>query len=273
MDEMKVRTPRFDFSNTRARWSPVPEFAQMMNASSLWIPHLERFLNRVLAKALTELKGDDEKTRQLRRDVRTFIRQEANHYTLHGAFNEAVKRDGYDLEPFEKYFVEQFDELLATRSLPFLCAYCEGFETIGPPAAVMWLDRISSLIEGADPEVVGLWKWHLVEEYEHRTVCFDVFKAIHGGYFMRMKGFFFQLKQLGGFSKMVRKHLLEKDYANMSPSEIRASQKRLKQVSRKLAMVTLPRLAKALSPFYTPRNAREPVNWRAQRAIIEANLA
>ena len=46
---MKARQPQFDFSTTPVHWSVNPEFAQRMNASSIIIPHLERFLNRVMA--------------------------------------------------------------------------------------------------------------------------------------------------------------------------------------------------------------------------------
>jgi predicted metal-dependent hydrolase len=270
---MKVRTPHFDFSATPAQWTKPAELSYMMNASSTWIPHLERFLNRVMAKALAELKNGDAETEQLRKDVRTFIRQEANHYTIHAAYNEVLKRHGYDLARFEDVFIQQFEELLETRSLAFLCAYCEGFETIGPPSALVWLDRIDDMLEGADKEAVRLWKWHLMEEYEHRTVCFDVFNAIHGGYFLRIKGFFFQLKQLQGFSKMVRDHMLEVDRARMTPEEVAESKRRMKKVSRRIAWLTLPRLFKALSPFYTPRRAKEPVMFKSYRDQVEAALA
>src|SRR4051812_46705704 len=105
---MKVRRPLLDFSRTPARWSAIPEFAQTMNASSLWIPHLERFLNRVLVRALSQLGEDDAKTKCLRSDVRLFVRQEANHYALHDAFNAVLQTDGYDVSAFERHFEAEF---------------------------------------------------------------------------------------------------------------------------------------------------------------------
>jgi predicted metal-dependent hydrolase len=269
---MKVRTPKFDFSNTTSHWAKTPEFAHMMNASSLWIPHLERFLNRVMAKAGSSLKGDDETSRQVKADIKLFIRQEATHYAMHGAFNQIMVRDGYDVAPFEKMFDSEFEKLFKTKSLAFLCAYCEGFETLGPPSALVWLDEIEEILEGADPAVVALWKWHLTEEYEHRTVCYDTFKVIHGGYFMRIYGFFFQLRQLQGFSKIVREYLLARDRESMTEEEIKASRKRYKMVSRKITWLTLPRMLKALSPFYNPRGLPEPKMFRTHLAKIEAAL-
>jgi len=269
---MKVRRPSFDFSDTPARWSAIPEFAQIMNASSLWIPHLERFLNRVMTRALSELRADDLQTPQIKSDVRLFIRQEANHYALHGAFNAILARHGYEVAELERQFAAEFEKLFETRSLAFLCAYCEGFETLGPPSALVWLDEIEDLLVGARPEVVRLWKWHLMEEYEHRTVCHDVFHAISGSYFLRIYAFFYQLRQLTGFSKKVREHLLAHDREHMTQHELRASRKRQRAVSRKIFRLTMPRLLKALSPLYTPRKAKEPRMLGSYMAEVEERL-
>jgi len=171
---MRVRKPDVDFSQTSARWAPHGEFAQQMNASSLWIPHLERFLNRVMSQANAKLDASNPRHARLKADIRTFIRQEGNHTALHAAFNAILPRAGYDIAHFERHFEAEFKRLLATKSFKFLCAYCEGFETLGPPMALVWLDEIEDLIGNADQNVVTLWKWHLMEEYEHRTVCHDV---------------------------------------------------------------------------------------------------
>jgi len=270
---MKVRRPQFDFSGTPAHWCHASEFAQGMNAASLWIPHLERFLNRVLAKALTRLDPDDPGTARIKADVRTFIRQESNHYALHDAFNRILTRNGYDAPALEALFEADFERLFRTKSLPFLAAYCEGFETLGPPHAIVWLDEIGDLLEGARPEVVGLWKWHLMEEYEHRAVCHDVFHAVHGGYFMRIYGFFFQLLHLRGFTAKALRMLQHKDRASMTADEVAASKRRQRAVNRRIARLILPRLFKVLSPFYDPRRSPEPEAYRSQMALVERGLA
>jgi len=268
---MRSRRPSFDFSETPARWTANNEFAHEMNASSCWIPLLERFLNRVMAKALTQLKYTTG-TEQLREDVRVFIRQEANHYSLHGDFNAILTASGYNLTPFLEHFESEFKRIWETKSFAFQLAYCEGFETIGPPAALMWLDESEDILAGANKEAVRLWKWHLMEEYEHRTVCYDVFKALHGGYFLRVYGFLYQLWHLGRFSLSVRNYLLEQDRSSMTSAERKASIQSTKQIKRRMLKKTLPRLLRALSPFYSPRNAKEPVNFRAYREQVEAEL-
>jgi len=269
---MKVRRPNLDFSETPAHWAKSPEHAQVCNSSSLWIPHLERFLNRVLAKVLSQMKDNPRMTPELRDQVRTFIRQESNHYAMHESYNQILTREGYDVAHFEAMFEAEFEKLLQTKSLAFLTAYCEGFETLGPPAAINWLDESEVELEGARPEVVALWKWHLLEEFEHRTVCHDVFHAVHGGYFMRIYGFLYQMRQLQGFSRMVRKYLLEVDRAKMTPEQVAASVAEEEVVTKRLKSRMLPRLIKVFSPFYTPYKAREPRNYRSYMAQVEAAL-
>jgi uncharacterized protein len=266
---MRVRRPSFDFANTSPHWARDPEFSQTFNASSLWIPHLERFLNRVMAKCATVLPADDAGTPRLRGDIKLFIRQEAMHYTNHAAFNAILSRAGYDIAGFERHFEAEFERLFTTKSLGFLSAYCEGFETMGPPAATVWLGQMDDVLEGADPEVVRLWKWHLMEEFEHRTVCYDVFHAVHGGYFMRIYGLAYQFIHLGRFSGMVLRHLLERDRANMTPAQIKISKKRARAAQLNMMKMLLPRTLRAMLPFYSPRKAPEPAQYRTFMAHIE----
>ncbi|KHK89827.1 metal-dependent hydrolase [Novosphingobium malaysiense] len=270
---MQVRRPKFDFTSTPAHWAANPEFAQYVNAPSVWIPSLERFLNRVLTRASRDLGDTTPEERAVKQDIKIFIRQESVHLATHEAFNEVLSRSGYDIEPFVDEAKAEFDRLYETKSLGFLCAYCEGFETMGPPGALAWLDEMEDLLEGADAEVVRLWKWHLMEEYEHRTVCHDVFHAVHGGYFLRVYGFWFQFFQLSGFTRKVMAHLLERDRAAMSPAEVKASKRRLRRVTWRLGLAMAPRLLKAMLPWYTPRKVAEPKMFRSYRDSIEARLA
>jgi predicted metal-dependent hydrolase len=270
---MRVRKPSVEFSQTPARWAPNGEFAQQMNASSLWIPHLERFLNRVMAQAAAKLDGNNPQGAKLKADVRTFIRQEGHHTALHAAFNQILPREGYDIAAFESHFEAEFERLLKTKSFKFLCAYCEGFETLGPALATVWLDEIDDLVSDADPNVVMLWKWHLMEEYEHRMVCHDVARTFGVGYFQRVYGFLYQARQLQGFTKQVLEYLLGQDARGMTKAQEQAMRQRDKQVRRRMLRQILPHLIKAMMPFHNPERVRAAKNYEAFMAEIEASLA
>lgn len=270
---MRVRRPDFDFSQSRAHWTRNPEFAHFYNAVSVVLPHLERFLNKAMAKAATQLTGEDESTQTLRADIRAFIRQEANHYTLHESYNAVLERDGYDLSALNAMIASEYERIWTTRSFAFCLAYCDGFETIGPPAAHKMLDGLEDMFAGADPEIVALWKWHLMEEFEHRTVCFDVLHHFHGGYFRRIGGLFFQARHLGGMVRQVREFLIAHDRAGMSAAELEVSKQREKLAAKAMYAGGGKALLRALLPWYSPRSLAEPRNYRDFMQRIEPRVS
>lgn len=270
---MRPRRPDFDFSNSHARWAPNPEFAHFYNAISVALPPLERFLNKAMAKAAAKLDGENEETQRLRSDIRAFIRQESNHYSLHESYNEVLRRDGYDISALEEMIEKEYDKLWNTKSFAFCLAYCDGFETIGPPAAHKMLDGLEHMFEGADPEIVSLWKWHLMEEFEHRTVCFDVLHHFHGGYFRRLHGLFFQTRHLGGMVRQVREFLIEQDRSTMSAAERAESERREQEAAKAMRQGAAKALLRAMMPWYTPRSLPEPRNYRSFMDKIEPRVS
>lgn len=270
---MRVRQPEFDFSNSHAHWAPNLEFAQSQNGASVGIPPLERFLNRVMAKARKEIKGDDPESVALRADVTTFIRQESCHYAMHDRMNEMLVRDGYDRVPeLEREIEAHYARLFETKSLAFLTAYCEGFETLGPASAMAWCgDSLDAYLKDSDPNIETMWRWHLLEEYEHRHVCYDVFKRIHGGYFLRIYAFFYQLYFFSKYAGKVKNYLLEVDRAKMDAAERKESKKREKMVAKMMMKNILYNLLQVLSPSYRPHVLPIPKIWQQLESDIDAH--
>lgn len=269
---MRVRQPRFDFSQTRPHWAPNVEFAQMQNATSLIIPYLERFLNKVMAKARQEIKGDDAYSQQVRADISTFIKQESCHYSTHDAYNEIIRRcpQYTRLPEFEEEIAAHYDYLLKNKSLGFLTAYCEGFETLGPPAAMAWCSHeMDDLIAGSDPNVAMMWRWHTMEEFEHRHVCHDVFHKIHGGYFLRVYAFFYQARFMFSMSGKIADYILSIDRASMSAEEVALSVARHKAAKKKLGSTMLKGIWKVFLPSYRPHTIAVPTGWVALEKEID----
>ena len=269
---IRPRRPDFDFSQSRAHWAPNPEFAQIYNAISVPVPYLERFLNKVMARAAALLGSDNDTTRALKTDIRAFIRQESNHYTLHDRFNEVLRREGYDIASLETMIEAEYERIWTTKSFAFCLAYCEGFETLGPPGARTMLDGLEDMFDGADPEIVSLWKWHLMEEFEHRTVCYDAFKHFHGGYFLRVYALAYQAVHLHGMVSKVLDLLIEQDRSGMSAKDLAGSDRRIKAATNALRKNLLAGLLRALLPWYSPRRLVEPRNYRRFMAEIEPRI-
>jgi len=108
---------------------------------------------------------------KLAEEIKGFTTQEAIHSREHDAFNKRAADAGYDLSKLEERVSER---LAITRSRP----------PIVNVAATMALEHFTAILahqllanprhlEGAEPETADLWRWHAVEEIEHKGVAYD----------------------------------------------------------------------------------------------------
>lgn len=265
---MQVRYPVFDTSKFRAHWARNPEFAQSYNAFSIVPAHIEPYLVKVIMRARKVVPTTEV---ELQKEMEVFIRQEVQHNKQHLAFNQFLYDAGYaGMQAIEEEYKAEYHRFLSTKSLKFNLAYCEGFEALGCASAEVWFrGGIDPLIEGADPYAVELWKWHLAEEFEHRTVCYDAFKTLYGrgiwksivnGYFYRLYAFIYAVRHIGHYMGRCERFLIDQDRSKMTRAERKASKAREKAMRRSITRVTLPLLLKVLSPFYNPRHKAMPQN-------------
>lgn len=259
---MKVRYPKMDFSKVRPHWAPHIEFAQRANASSTIPSYVEPYLVKVMLQAKAAL---DPSERELHEELTVFIKQEAQHCKQHNAFNERLRTSGYpELEDYERALEADLNRFLETKSLKFNLAYADGFEALGKLGAAMWFDAYNKYLEGADQDVIDLWRWHMAEEYEHREVAFKIYHKLYGkhdlinGWLYRVYGFLFAVVHLMGYGKRVGKYLLEKDRERMTEAERAASIAREKEFAKTTGKRALPELLKVLSPSYNPAEAEAP---------------
>jgi len=262
---MKARFPKFDFSAVRAHWAPNREFAQAFNAASLIPAYVEPYLLKVMKMARD--KVDPSNTRLIE-DIDIFCKQEMQHCKHHIAYNKAIRDQGYEgLKVFEDKIEAEYNDWLKNRSLRFNLAYCEGFESMSASGCEAWFEHYGDLLADADPVVADMWRWHLAEEFEHRTVCSDVYHELSGlnpvsRYFYRIYGYFYALKHLGEFSKAAAGYLLETDRAKMTPEEVKASLARQEEFGRETKKKLWPMMIKIIAPWYDPAKRRDPAGWQ-----------
>jgi uncharacterized protein len=108
---------------------------------------------------------------KLQREIRAFVTQEVMHSREHVAFNKRIVESGYDVSILEKAVT---DSLALTKGRPEILnlAVTMALEHYTAIMAQQMLndDRVFA---GGDPEQVALWKWHAVEEIEHKGVAYD----------------------------------------------------------------------------------------------------
>src|SRR6059058_2283233 len=108
---------------------------------------------------------------KLAEEIKGFTTQEAIHSREHDAFNKRATQSGYDLSRLEA----QVEKRLAVTS---------DKPPIVSLAATMALEHFTAILahqllaeprhlEGAEKETADLWRWHAVEEIEHKGVAYD----------------------------------------------------------------------------------------------------
>ena len=260
-----VRYPAIDFSSVKPHWAPNIAFAQDRNAASLVPAPVEPWLIKLLQSVLDRLPKDQP---ELREKVMGFIRQESQHFKQHRLFNDAMAAQGYPrLAELEQLLAADLDEFVETRSLKFLLAYADGFESLGAVSGLIWFEKSDQLLEGADPNAVALWKWHMAEEFEHRQVCFEVYHALFGrgfwaaitnGYFYRIYGFLFALRHLKSHTDRIRDYMLEIDLGRMTEAEKAKLEGDVQDFQAFQKKHFLPQLLKNFLPWYNPGRKRTP---------------
>lgn len=252
---MRSRQPSLDFSDSLPVWTRQREFSHILNGASIVIMQLEPFLNKVMRRAQAALPADD----PLQRDLSVFIRQEATHCQLHKRYNQALYDAGYhQLKEIETQLGADYERMLRENSMKDLLAYCEGFECLGPLYAQFLYEHADDLLEGADPAVSDLWKWHFAEEYEHRLVAYDTYHRFGGGWLHRLYRTFTTLRHLRKYNTMVAAHLLDIDRRGMNTEQAEQSRRTARMVRRRLSRFLLPRMLRLLSPFYSPATSNMP---------------
>lgn len=270
MNGLIVRKPLLEFQRVLPHWNPIePEFSQINNAASTVLPHLEPYLIKVLRQAGRALNPIDDAS--LLADIDLFIRQEATHYKLHQQYNEVLYAKGYAcLKDHEQQLHDDYKDFLDNKSLKFNLAYSEGFESLGLIQAEFIFNHAHAWLSNADPTVSALWEWHLAEEYEHRRICFDVYKRLYGGYFYRLYGLLFAIRHLEGYGKRVSKFLINKDRQDDTIKANLGSWWRETRYRLYLGAFGLFKLCRVLSPFYNPARLTMPL--RADAALKKLQL-
>jgi predicted metal-dependent hydrolase len=250
---MIARNPRISFEDALPHWAADHAFAQISNAGSTSLPYVETYLNRVMARAAERI-GDG----RLRSDIALFCAQEGNHYRQHRLYNRLLEARYPGLHELGEQLGRDYESMLARLPLTANAAYCEGFESLGIIHAEFFFEQVDDLLAGADARLVKLWQWHLAEEFEHRSVCYEVHLALGGGYLSRIRGFLRALRHLGRYGKSVSDYLLSVDRQAMDPPQRARSLALEKRYRARFLRFAWPRLLSVLSPRYDPRARRAP---------------
>jgi predicted metal-dependent hydrolase len=182
-DRITVRRMDFDFTpDIPENWgNGNPMVTALMAGFSAVFPPGERYFIESVRHYADRVTDPDLKER-----IRGFIGQEANHTKEHIAFNKFIAARGLPIEKLER-FVEARLKYLQQRSSPAAnLARTAALEHMTAFLASALLD-FGDFLEHTHPTVAAFWMWHAIEEIEHRSVAFDVYKEYVDDEWLRVR--------------------------------------------------------------------------------------
>ncbi len=162
-----VRDARFGREQAPGRWwlNGDPIATAWHNALSATFPRGEAmFIEAVKAHR-------DGVPPKLEAEIRAFVKQEINHTREHMVFNKAAIDAGYDLGRIDTRIAEIM-ELIRERPAIINLAATIALEHFTAMMAHEFLANPRHFA-GGEPETVAMWRWHAIEEIEHKGVAFD----------------------------------------------------------------------------------------------------
>ena len=158
--DREVDTPRWWLNNDAFGTA-------VMNALSLTFPDGERFFIQSVRRFAKDCPP------KLAADIRAFTIQEGAHTREHMAFNAITSRSGYETAGIEAYVNRRLDIARARPPIAQLAATMALEHFTAAFAHRLLADP--DLLEGSPEDLARLWRWHSIEEIEHKGVAYDVF--------------------------------------------------------------------------------------------------
>ena len=172
------RRPGFDFDGLEHEvpraWHPAGIGATaFLEALSAMAPAVESFFIEDARRLLPRIANDAQ-----RAEVDAFLRQEATHANMHAAFNRLLARWGVPVDASADFVLRWLAIVDWTSSDLRSAVATAGEHFLGEMGNAI-LSR-PALLDGVDPRIARLFRWHGYEEVEHKAVLFDAFHAARG---------------------------------------------------------------------------------------------
>ena len=168
---IRPRDIAFGRNRTNPRWwlNGDPVATAFYNTLSAAFPQGERFF----IESVRNYKHMA--SPELQKQIAAFSAQEFIHTREHVVFNRQATDAGYDISPIEKFVKGELD-FAKTRGTMQQLAITIALEHFTAIMAHAILSDPRQL-EGASEENQRMWRWHAMEEIEHKGVAFDTYLA------------------------------------------------------------------------------------------------
>lgn len=205
--DIPLRKPNLQFDASIPRhWLSGNVFAtHFFNGLNLIFPDGERFFVKAVHDHLDRIADPI-----LRRQARQFAAQEGQHANQHEKYFDRLRAQGYEIDGFLRRFHAFFrvtNRWVPARLRLAMTAGAEHYTAVLGAGAI----EDYALLADAHPTMRQLIVWHATEEVEHKAVAFDVLRATHPSYLLRVTGFLIATVCLFGWAIAGMRMLVRQD--------------------------------------------------------------
>jgi hypothetical protein len=154
-------------------WHPAGrQVSHFFNAMSLFFPDGERFFIHSVRHYRDRIQDPE-----LNKSVVAFIGQEAMHGREHTECNELMERAGLPASRLQTFVANLLARVKRRMPPRYQLALTIALEHL---TAIMANGVLQDprVLAGAEPAFGRLWRWHALEETEHKAVAFDVWTRV-----------------------------------------------------------------------------------------------
>jgi predicted metal-dependent hydrolase len=149
-------------------------------------PHVTRFFDglsimfplgeKLFIDSVVHFRQALEKHPALAQAVDAFVYQEASHIREHRAYNRLLAAQGAPIDTLEQLLMrrQEVGNKFSPAMRLAMTASLEHFTAILSDQLL----RHPAILEGADTKMAMLWRWHAIEETEHKAVAYDVLGVV-----------------------------------------------------------------------------------------------
>lgn len=148
-------------------------------AMAIFLPLLEKLVILSLKKSLPNVPN------ALKAQVASLIAQEAIHGREFERFRKIIAQRFVINYPYHLKIFRLLAGLINRICPSFHCALSAAGEHFTAITAELFL-RDPTWFANVKSEYRAIWRWHCIEEIEHKNVAFDVFQSVNGHYFTRI---------------------------------------------------------------------------------------
>lgn len=205
--DIPLRKPNLEFDASIPRhWMNGNAFeTHFFNGLNLVFPDGERFFVKAVHDHLEQITDP-----VLLRQAKQFAAQEGQHANQHEKYFDCLRAQGYRIDTYLDRFHRFVRWTNARVPAALRLAMTAGAEHY---TAVLGADAIEEfdLLADTDPTMRKLIVWHATEEIEHKAVAFDVLRATHPSYLLRIAGFLLATVALFGWAFAGTRMLVKQD--------------------------------------------------------------